>query len=76
MSRNNQEMFCRLSAKSEFPREPYVTRDVVCKYLGIGLSTLMTLRKKGLPTHHLGGQKRFKLSEVDLFISSNKGGSI
>lgn len=72
MSKKNQELVCRLSAKSGFHEGPYVTRNAVCKYLGVSLSTLMKLRKEGLPTYHLGGQRRFKLSEVEQFISRNR----
>ena len=46
MPRRNLNMVCPDWAKRELYGEPYVTRQEVCEYLGISISTLMKLRKK------------------------------
>ena len=68
MPQQKSNMVCPDWAKRELYGEPYVTRQEVCEYLGISISTLMKLRKSGLPTYQVGGQKRFRISEVNKFI--------
>ena len=68
MPQRNSRMVCPDWAKRELYGEPYITRQEVCDYLGISISTLMILRKNGLPTYQVGGQKRFRLSDVNDFI--------
>ena len=68
MPQRNSRMVCPDWAKREQYGEPYITRQEVCDYLGISISTLMKLRKNGLPTYQVGGQKRFRLSDVNDFI--------
>ena len=62
MPQRKSNMVCPDWAKRELYGEPYVTRQEVCEYLGISISTLMKLRKSGLPTYQVGGQKRFRIS--------------
>ena len=50
MPQRKSNMVCPDWAKRELYGEPYVTRQEVCEYLGISISTLMKLRKSGLPT--------------------------
>ena len=71
MPQRNSRMVCPVWAKREQYGEPYITRQEVCDYLGISISTLMKLRKNGLPTYQVGGQKRFRLSDVNEFIKQN-----
>ena len=54
--------------KERTVRRTVCPRQEVCEYLGISISTLMKLRKSGLPTYQVGGQKRFRISEVNEFI--------
>ena len=68
MPQRNSRMVCPDWAKRELYGEPYITRQEVCDYLGISISTLMKLRKNRLPTYQVGGQKRFRLSDVNDFI--------
>ena len=68
MPQRNSRMVCPDWAMRELYGEPYITRQEVCDYLGISISTLMKLRKNGLPTYQVGGQKRFRLSDVNDFI--------
>ena len=70
MPQRNSRMVCPDWAKRELYGEPYITRQEVCDYLGISISTLMKLRKNGLPTYQVGGQ-RFRLSDVNEFIKQN-----
>ena len=51
MPQRKSNMVCPDWAKRELYGEPYVTRQEVCEYLGISISTLMKLRKSGLPRH-------------------------
>ena len=76
MTQEMKKKGCLSQARDSFDNEPYVSRRDVCHFLGISIPTLMKLRKQGLPVYSVGSQKRFKLSEVDQFISGNKGGSI
>ena len=72
MTQETKKTGCLFQARDWSGNELYVTRQDVCRFLGISLPTLMKLRKEGLPTYHLGGQRRFKLSEVEQFISRNR----
>lgn len=66
--RNSRMGFAPTGQRENCMGEPYITRQEVCDYLGISISTLMKLRKNGLPTYQVGGQKRFRLSDVNDFI--------
>ena len=45
MPQRKSNMVCPDWAKRELYGEPYVTRQEVCEYLGISISTLMKLKK-------------------------------
>ena len=45
MPQRKSNMVCPDWAKRELYGEPYVTRQEVCEYLGISISTLMKLRR-------------------------------
>lgn len=46
--------------------EPFVTDEVVADHMGVTRMTIYRWTKNlGMPTHKIGGSRRFKLSEVD-----------
>jgi excisionase family DNA binding protein len=54
-----------------FEPEPVVDAETVAAYLGVTrMSVYRWINQLGLPSHKLGRNRRFKLSEIDAWIKS------
>lgn len=49
--------------------EPYVPTKEAAAYLGVGVGTLRDwVHRRLVPSHKVGGARRFRLSELDAWI--------
>jgi hypothetical protein len=60
-------------AKPAIETEKYDSVKGICEYLaGCSRVHLWQLRKRGLPSHNIGGRLGFKRGEVDLWLAKQK----
>jgi|APDOM4702015248_1054824.scaffolds.fasta_scaffold1397170_2 excisionase family DNA binding protein len=58
--------FMQSIANQFLDKEPYVSASAIAKHLGLNLFTVYKLaQRQQIPSHKVGGSRRFKLSEVE-----------
>src|SRR5258705_6445715 len=51
--------------------EPWVTKETLRQHYKMGIRTINYAMALGLPSHHLGRNVRFKMSEVQVWLEKN-----
>ncbi len=52
--------------------EPYVSKRQLANYLSCSESTVKNRMRDGLPSYMIGGQRRFRLSEVESWLRERR----
>lgn len=54
-------------------RENWVSTKEICEYLGINRHTVFAwVRELGMPARKIGGNWKFRISEIDKWIEENQ----
>ena len=61
----------RAQSDDSMPTRAMLTRDATAAYLAVSTRTLDRLVRAGeIPAYRIGGHRRFRIEDIDLFVSS------